>query len=308
MKFFSYLLIGMYYVLFFVLQSFLKTSQVSQELVYLIYFGFLPIFLMFVEKTRAPSHIIKKSLWYGGMILASDFLLHTFVIFQSGFTKNQLAIYGFFGVLFNEFKGILGLIIVFLIFVIVILLFLYGVSRLKHFYLNHEPSIIRSIVYAGIVYIVYNIYLYIYAIYSDLSDFQLWFHSRFTVLVIIGACIGYLLAVLIVYAFAHISGHYISVKKSFQLTFVIYTIFDLFIILFIFNPLFGFVETLLETQTYTPVLGVNLFNFLGVFLTILVYFISRKNDDLSKEVIFSYKAIIVLVFGFYTIFFLLNWL
>lgn len=44
----------------FVLQSFLKTAQLSQEMVYLIYFGFLPIFLMFVEKTRAPSHIIKN--------------------------------------------------------------------------------------------------------------------------------------------------------------------------------------------------------------------------------------------------------
>lgn len=306
MKFFSNLLIVVYWALFFVLQSFLKTAQLSQEMVYLIYFGFLPIFLMFVEKTRAPSHIIKKSLWYGTMILVSDFVLHTLLIFQSGFTEFNLARYGFFGVLFNEFKWILGLVIIFLMFVIVILLFIYGVSRLKYFYSKHEPTISKSIVYAGIVYIIFNVYLYIYATFAELSDFQLRFYPRIIVLGIIGVCIGYLLVVLIVYAFAHIGGHYISVKKSFQLTFVIYTIFDLFTILFIFNPVFNFVESLFENQTYISVLGVNLFNFLGAFLTMLVYFISRKNDDMSKEVIFSYKAIIVLVFSFNTIFFLLN--
>jgi len=47
-----------------------------------VFFGFLPIALMFIERLKSPKQIIVKPLWYGIFIIISAFILRTLAVYQ----------------------------------------------------------------------------------------------------------------------------------------------------------------------------------------------------------------------------------
>lgn len=299
MKIIRYALIALYYAIFFVLQRVLDTTWSRGELVIFLFFGAIPFVLMFVERMSTPDHIIKKSMWYGVLIIVSDFVLKTILNFNM-YTGSP------FKFLFTVFSIIVGGLIVLPFLVLIVAIFVYIIILLKRLYRRNEPSVIKSVLYTIPVYLIY--FLRVRGLFRPFGDFG-YLKSEFLFFIpaldLIGPLLCYIVLVFMIIIISYARDNHIMIQKVFYQALVLYFSYFVIYATLVIYKVFGAILLLIPGSETTPVF-IDVFSYfftiVGIWFTIFVFFISRKNDDKSKEVIFSYKAIVVVTFILLAIF------
>ena len=305
-KFIAYTILFVYYLLFLVLRV-LQVEWVEGPLFLGMYLLSLPFFLMFLEKLFHTEAEIKTSLWFGLMIIASDYIVEgvleiPVVVIEEG---NLL------GYLNYQVDIAIDLVISVMtgfMWSLVLILVLYIYSRLKVLYGKHKPSVKQSILNTVFLYLGYGLYFLVFtAIFTNFSSIDVFTWFAIEIVTIPGMLFRYFIIVFIIAAYVAVRDDRVNWSRVFHLGFVFFLGLILLYVIILVNPLFWYYVELIDTISDFGVgVYVNMFTVIGAVLTLLTYSISRSNNDMSKEVIFVYKAMTVLIFGFYTIFTLLS--
>ena len=312
MKVLSYVFLVLYYALFIILVRVLDVAWLRGPVFLMIYFLAVPFLLMFLEKMKSHVYVIKTSLWYGIIVIVTDFVLRTTLVYNETVIElNQWNdMLAAATVPYNAWNIFVDLLLGYFLAAVWILLVvgvIYGIGRLKALFNKVKPNVQHSLIHAGIVIVGYAAYsLLIVPLYSTLADLQSQSFFAIEALGYFQMFVVYLVLIIGVLVILYIRENAINLERILHMSFVIFVGIVAFYVLILVNPLFWLlVNGLVSLGETTTAFSYFFLTIAGPILTVGVYMISRTNDDVSKDVIFVYKAIIVLTFGFYTVFTLL---
>ncbi|QWB96231.1 hypothetical protein KHQ89_01980 [Mycoplasmatota bacterium] len=308
MKFLSYVLIVLYYTIFYFIQASLGQVQARGDLFIFVFFGFLPIALMFIERLKSPKQVIVKSLWYGIFIIISDFILRTMAVNQEQpywsliddrYVGNQIRGYNIFQLGLDILKGLF----IVLIWILIIVFIVFCVKLLIRLFQKYKLNIGQSIIFTVLTHLVLTVYM---SLILDISVMEvLQSHVLFLIPLngVLGALVNYAALFVLTTIVVYVKDNTVKINRVFHLASIFYLGYALFQILILMNPLFWALNIKLGIMIDSIVAFKYYFmTVIGIWFTIFAFGISRNDDDVAKEVIYVYKAIIVLIFFSYTIF------
>jgi hypothetical protein len=273
------------------------------------FFGSAPFVLMFIERLKSTGQEIKNSLWYGIFIIITDFIFRTIIIngnnVESTFSsliyiKRDITVYKWYTYPIDLLRSSLVLFACIAIIIGIAIMIKYLV-RLYH---RFKPSILRSLMHMAMVIIFSAVYVYIYAkISPHMGELQAGAIANMLFLSIPRLLISYSIIILLVIVITYVKNQSIDLKNVFHLTFVIYLGYTLGLVLITIMPiLWKPVDYLLIDGKPNVSFRYYFSTIIGIVLTIITYFITRVKNETSQDVIYSYKAIVVLIYVAYLIF------
>lgn len=309
MKFIKYVLIAIYYVLFYVL--FAKTDIVffHSTLFLLSYLGLAPLLLMWIENIKTPKDKIKKSMWYGVWLIVADFILRTIIINHESSSSFDYAIkpakrmiegYAWYAYIWDLIKGSL----LFLSWITVIVVIIVFIKILISMYKKFIPKIHVSV--AKTLILLLSFMGYVYFISVSTLGIDLFASHTFLEMIprsMLNLFVMYLILLVFFIAASYLKNQSVDIKRIFHLVFIVYLGYVGLLVVFLLNPFFWkFISWLLEHGDTIVSFRYYFSVVIGIVLTITTYITTRYKDERSQDFIFSYKAMVMLIYVAYLIF------
>lgn len=309
MKLLKYLIIFFYYFLFSLLLAKTEAPFFNSLLFVVVYIGLAPVVLMLIENIKTSKDKIKDSMWFGFWLVITDFIFRTIIInrwdisqffFRLKAVKRMISGYRWYSYLIDLLKGSL----LFMVWILIVVALICLIKVMIQIYKKSMSMIVVSVIKTIVLGIVFMGYMYLLTHLSPAFE-QIQAEAIFNIVPIglLRMAMTYMIMVVLFVIISYAKNQSVDLKRMFHLAFVIYLGYIVALVIFITNPLFWkIVIWLLEQGSMIVAFQYYFSTVIGIVLTLATFIITRNKNERSQDVLFSYKAILVLIYMTYMIF------